>query len=393
MSETDSGRKSAQPEVRASSRRRSKGPAVRCRPATLDDYEGIHALELQYGLGIRNYEEWAHLWVNNPLRRGRGDLAIGWVLENEQGQIVGSIGSIPFEFELAGRSLVAGTSSGWVADQSYRSYALLLLDRFLSQPNVDLHLCVSPSAQAEPAVALHSERVPVGIWNRVAFWVTDPRSFVDSTLARQQVPSRRLLRYPMWGAVALREAARPDRLKAALRTAPRREVGTCIAFDERFDAFWKTMRAAQRGRLLAVRTREVLEWHYKRPLAHDGAWIFTVCEGDRLLAYAVFCRKNVAPIGLRRMRLVDYQSLDGAPELFLPMLQEALARCRAERIAVLESIGWQLEPGQLLDRIAPWFRTMASWQYFYRAEGPELASVLRSREVWRPTQYDGDACL
>ena len=60
---------------------------------------------------------------------------------------------------------------------------------------------------------------------------------------------------------------------------------------------------------------------------------------------------------------------------------------------MLESIGWQLEPGQLMDRIAPWFRTMASWQYFYKAEGPELASVLRSREVWCPTQYDGDACL
>ena len=315
------------------------------------------------------------------------------MLENDRRQIVGSIGSIPFEFELDGRPLVAGTSSGWVADESYRSYALLLLDRFLSQPNVDIHLCVSPSSPAEPAVALHSERVPVGIWNRVAFWVTDPASFVDSTLARQRVPSRRLLRYPLWGAVALREVTRPDRLKAALRAVPRGEIGTCMGFDERFDVFWETIRVAQRGRLLAVRTREVLEWHYKRPLAHDGAWIYTVCEGDRLLAYAVFCRKNVASIGLRRMRLVDYQSLDGAPELLLPILQEALTRCRAERIAVLESIGWQLEPGQLMDRIAPWFRTMASWQYFYKAEGPELASVLRSREIWCPTQYDGDACL
>jgi hypothetical protein len=331
--------------------------------------------------------------VNNPVWKGRPDLTIGWVLENDRHQIVGSIGSVPFAFELNGRSLMAGTSSGWVVDEAYRGYALLLLERFLSQPDVDLHLCVSPSANAGPAVALHSERVPVGVWDRVAFWVTDPRGFVGSVIARRQVRFRRLLEYPMLSAVVLRDALRWDRLRSALRKVPHHEVSTCIAFDDRFDEFWQTVRARNPTRLLAVRSREVLEWHYQRPLARGAVWILTMSDGGRLLAYAVFCRKNVAPIGLRRMRLVDYQSVDGTTDLLLPMLQEALTRCRREKVAVLESIGWGLDRGDVLERIAPWFRTMPSWQYFYKAGSPELTTVLRSPDVWAPSQFDGDACL
>src|SRR5690349_4747203 len=113
-------------------------------------------------MGFRSYEEWSHLWLNNPVCRRAPHLPVGWILEDSENQIVGSISSIPFGFELGGRQLIAGTSSSWVVDARYRTYALLLLERFLSQPGVDLHLGVSPNSQSEPVVALHSERVPVG---------------------------------------------------------------------------------------------------------------------------------------------------------------------------------------------------------------------------------------
>lgn len=160
----------------------------------------------------------------------------------------------------------------------------------------------------------------------------------------------------------------------------------------RFDVLWEEVRAAQRGHLLAVRSGEVLEWHYKRPLAHEAAWIYTVSEGDRLLAYAVFCRKNVAPIG-------PPHALGGLP---IPRRAAGPAAAYAARSASPVPGGRYRRPREhrlatgaagLLDRIAPWFRTMDSWQYFYKADSPELANLLRSRDVWMRTQYDGDACL
>ena len=152
----------------------------------------------------------------NPVCKRAPHLPIGCGLEDDRNQVVGSIGDVPFGFELDGQPLIAGTSSGWVVEERYRAYALLLLDRFLSQPEVDLHLGVSPNAQSEPAVALQSERVPVGIWNRVAFWITDPWAFVGSALAKREARYRRLLRYPIWAAVVLHRAFKRDRVRAAL---------------------------------------------------------------------------------------------------------------------------------------------------------------------------------
>ena len=379
------------PGVRVS-RSGPSGGSVQCRLTTLEDFEEIHALERRYGMGFRTYDEWSHLWVNNPVCKRAPHLPIGWVLEDHQKQIVGSFCSVPFGFDFEGRQLIAGTSCSWVAEERYRGYALLLLDRFLSQPDVDLHLCVSPNSQAAPAVALHCERVPVGVWDRAAFWIVNHAGFARSVLAKKETPCRALLRYPVATALAVRDALTRDALRAAARRQSDYDLRTCTTFD-RFDAFWETVKARNPHRLLASRTRDVLEWHFKHPLAQGNAWISTVCDGGRLAAYAVLCRKDNARIGLWRVRLVDYQSLDGDTSLLLPILVDAVQRCRRDGTAVLESIGWQLDRDGLMDRIAPHARTMPSWQYFYKAADPGLASRLKGRAAWSPSQYDGDACL
>src|SRR4030095_9910913 len=107
-----------------------------------------------------------------------------------------------------------------VADDLYRAYATLLLERFFSQPGVDLHVGFSPNAQAETAVALTSERVPVGAWDRAAFWITNYWGFVGTALAKKEVRFRGLLRYPAWGAMILHRAFKRDALRAASRKQP-----------------------------------------------------------------------------------------------------------------------------------------------------------------------------
>jgi hypothetical protein len=380
------------PRVRVGTSRDSARQRIECRAATLRDYEGIQFLQQRYA-GIKSYDEWSHKWVNNPVCRRAPDLPMGWVLEDNQHRIVGSLGSIPFGFELDGRSLIACMPSGWVVEEQHRAYGLLLVERFLSQPGPDLLLCASTNASAEQAVAAYCAPVPAGRWDHAAFWVTKHWDFVNSALANRRLPFRGLLRYPVWTAMVVRHALRPDGLKAAGRRLKGYEVRVCTEFDERFDDFWLATKARNPHRLLATRSREVLEWHFKHPFARKAAWLSTVCDGGRLVAYAVFCRKELPDVGLRRVRLMDYQSIDGDTSLLVPLLVEELQRCRREGTSVLESIGWQLEPGGFMAGVAPYSRQLESWQYYYRAEDPVLASVLKDPAVWSPSQYDGDACL
>jgi hypothetical protein len=365
-----------------------RGP--RLRAACFDDHEQIDRLGARYALKPKSYEEWSHLWLGNPVYREiRDRWNIGWVLEDEHRRIVGSVGNIPVSYALDGRTILAASSHSWVADPEYRGAALVLLDHLINQAGVDLFVSTTVSALSTPGIeAYECSRVPVGVWDESAFWVTHYQGFVQSYLTLKQYGRPRALSYPLSAAVLLK-----DRLTKKAWGANDAEVQLCVGFDERFDEFWEELKRRNPDTLLAVRTREVLAWHYASLLSSNRLWIATVADGRRLMAYAVFDRSDKPAIGLKRVRLVDFQSLDGGTALLPALLSRALRKCREEGIHVLEHFGRWLEPGELLDGIAPYRRKLPSWIHVYRANDPPLAQRLKDPRVWAPSLFDGDASL
>src|ERR1700691_2237675 len=119
------------------------------REASFEDYPRIPALQVANGLQTKTYEEWKHQWINNPAYpQIQASLPIGWVLESEDKQIVGSLGNIPLFYELEGQRLLASVAHAWTVDMRYRGYSLWLLDRYFSQKRVELFLnaTVGPAA-------------------------------------------------------------------------------------------------------------------------------------------------------------------------------------------------------------------------------------------------------
>src|SRR5207245_5539968 len=113
----------------------------------------------------------------------------------------------------------------------------------------------------------------------------------------------------------------------------------------------------------------------------------------RLAAYAIFDRNDNPECHLKRVRLVDFRSLDGSTDLLSPMLSWALRKCRDEGIHILENVGRWLEPGDFMDTAAPYHRKHSTWTYFYRANNKDLAERLTDRRAWDPSLYDGNASL
>ena len=171
------------------------------------------------------------------------------------------------------------------------------------------------------------------------------------------------------------------------------EVDSCTEVDSRFDVFWEALRQMNSQILLAVRTREVLEWHFAYALRNNRAWILTACKGSDLSAYAIFCRYDNQRFGLKRMRLVDFQSLDGTTFPLVNMLSWALERCRREGIDMLESIGFCARKRKVITEAAPYERKLPSWLYYYKTRDKSLAERLSAPRVWDPSQFDGDASL
>jgi len=362
------------------------------REASFEDYPQIVALESTHGLETKSYEEWKHLWFNNPAyRQYHKSLPIGWVLEDEDRTIVGSLGNIPLFYEFEGQRLLASVAHAWVTDIRYRSYSLLLLEQYFSQKAVDLFLnaTVGPLASESFAV-FESLPAPVGAWDRSAFWITNYQGFVESWLETKSFPFAKPLSYALSVGLLVKETLARRRLR---EYDPGLKVELCSAVDGRFDIFWDALRKINVHRLVAVRTREVLEWHFKYALQQNKALILAVGEGSEISAYGIFRRYDNSTFGLRRIRLIDFQTLDGNTAALVSMLAWTMERCRREGIDMVESIGFCTDKENVIRRFAPNQRELPSWLYFYKTRDTSLASRLNDPNVWDPSQFDGDASL
>jgi len=361
------------------------------REARFEDHAQIAALVSKYHLYFEDYAGWTHLWANNPAYRGIEDnFPIGWVLESD-GRISGYLGNVPANYEFEGKSLLSAATRAWVVDEAYRTYSPLLLGTYFQQRNVDLFLSTTVNAQSAPAYSVFQGlRVPVGVWDRALFWITDYSAFVESFLRWRGGGLLKALSYPLAGGLFLRDRVRRSTLRQA-----QAKVNPCSGFDDRFDAFWTTLRKQKRDVLLAVRSREALDWHFKSALADNNAWIYTIEASSDLSAYGVFLRNDHKEIGLTRMRLVDFQCLDQerAPAVLMAMLELAADRCRQESISMLELIGLTPALERNLEQAHPHQRALSTWLYCYRANSPALAEKLRRAAVWEPWLFDGDSSL
>ncbi len=358
------------------------------RPATFDDYDAIHALETFHFQEHQPLDDWRRFWTDNPLWPRLADRwPIGWVLEEPGGRLVGSFCNVPSLYRFRGRDLLCANGRAWAVLPEYRGIALWLVSEYFAQTGVDLFVNTTVMPSAVPALSSFSDRVPLGDWETAPYFATSHRALAGRALEKVKLPAWSLFTWPLAAVLRLRETLLAPRLPVS---PPGVDVETVTEFDARFDDFWAELVHQHPDRLLAVRDRRTLTWHYARPLRRGRLWIHTAVRAGRLRAFAVAKRQDLGE-GLRRLRLVDFQTLEPEPDLLPGLLRSALRQARADGFAVLEQLGASLPGRAGFDRFAPYRRRLPSWPYYYHAPDADLATELLTPAVWDPSAYDGDA--
>ena len=368
---------------------RVKPPALR--RASFDDYDQIANLENAVGLTSRPREQWLHLWRNNPAFQSIPDWPIGWVLEDREGRIVGSIGNIPLQYHLQGRVHLAATFVGWAVDPLYRAFSLLLVAHRHQHQRVELQMVTTAGPMPQAVFTkLGWSRVPVGQWDQAAFWITSYAGAVDGYLKRK---------LPGVTASVIRPVlAAPLRVIDSISGRKRHFQTDCELdwrsdLDPSFDNFWTELQANRPSLFLASRARNMMNWHFQHSLEGNDASILTARRDSRLVGYAVLQPRDSPSRGLTRMMLVDFQTLVPEPILSSAMMSAALDRCRREDIHILENLGCWIDKLQPVANRPTNHRSLESWCYLYECTSKELAKSLGTPDSWYPTLYDGDATL
>ncbi len=358
------------------------------RLASLDDYDRIAQLEGRSGLASMPRDDWRNLWLNNPLwpRLGK-KWPVGWLLEDASGRLVGSLVNIPTLYTFRGRELVCANGRGWVTAPEFRGFALWLMSEYFDQPGADLFINTTVAPSAAPAFSTLSDRVPLGDFETIAYWVTGYRGFAKKALQKLHVPAAGLFACPAAAALWLKDGLTAKSLPAVSASIV---IESANAFDARFDAFWNELAGQNPDKLLGLRDSRSLAWHFGGQQRAGRLWIITAARRGLLRAYAIFKRQDQGD-GVRRMQLVDYQTLEPDEDLLPGLLQVALRRSASENLYVLEHVGCGLPKRASFDDYAPYRRKLPCWPFYYRAADSAIHADLAKPEAWDPSTFDGDA--
>lgn len=359
------------------------------REATLSDFSAISEVVRRNGLTSTSYDQWARLWNDNPFR-SELPVPVGWLLENNAKEIVGTLTNIGRMYTYNGERVRVATASAWAVDPPYRSSAIFLAKQFFSQKNVDLFLNTTASdGAAEIFKAFRCSEIPDPSYMRVLFWVTGYAGFAGSALRKLHIPPVPGLRHAAAMALYGRDVIRPRRARFP-------SIQTCVldGFDERFDTFWELLRIRQ-DRLLCSRTAKALGWQFGPALESGSAAVIAVLEGEALSGYLIMTRGDDERIGLRRFRVVDIQTIRDRPDLVLTQMKSALEHAARCGVDVVEAVGFHKSKRDLLEQLNPHHRMYSSCPYLYKVKPAlqALRDALQNPNAWDASLFDGDATL
>ena len=354
------------------------------RPAKFEDYSAIESVCNRNSMSLRPYDDFVHLWKEFPNRTEFADLPIGWVLQGDGGNIVGTFSNVWFSFEWKREPLRACVAGAWAVDSTHRRSSLALGAKFFGQRNVDLLINGSASSTAARLMSFYGmSRLPVPEVDLHYIWITDFRRFAGGALRKLNAPAVPLLSVPL-GLVL--------RLRALLHNRssyrPSRNVISVRGFDESFDEFWQRQRC-RTDRLLAVRSSAMLSWRFKYELLRDRAVILAALAPDSSLeGYVVLVQHERPHLALTQYLIADLQVLEeSSPDVTHALIVNAISAACSAGCHFVEWVGSNEAKRAAAKQLAPHPHKNPVWQYYYRA-ADSLREDLKQVSIWDPSLYE-----
>ena len=356
---------------------------LRLRPASLVDADRITQLQKRHGVAALDAAAWRSQWEAAPFAAEFRDVPIGWVLETEDGLVVGNLDNVHMLYELGGNKLKGAVASGWAVDQEHRSKSLQLMTTFLRQKNVDLPLIVSAAPTTERLLtAMKIPRIPVPDYATPCFWAVHPRAFARAALLKRSIPAAGLLAWPAGLALLARDVYRRSG-----RGRPASQVRRLREFDERFDLLWENVKAGA-TRLRAVRTRAVLEWRFRTELRGGKIAIVVIERGTTLVGYAVLVRRDGSDLGMALYDVADIQAAGDDPATLRDLLLGSIQVAREDGVDAVKFMTGTPAKRAPADALQPYTYRLPIWQLYFKAATPELSAALSTADAWDFSVFD-----
>ena len=158
------------------------------REVNFEDSLKIKDLTNRNNIEIYDKFDWKKVWKENPyLKKNNIKWFLGWLIEDDEKNIVGHIGSLPTQYYYNSISYNGAVMSCWIVDEKYRHYSMELMRRNIAQKNIDFSIVTSANSKTESALtAFDWRKIPVKKYNEKLHIILNLKKVIDSYLKKKK---------------------------------------------------------------------------------------------------------------------------------------------------------------------------------------------------------------
>ena len=359
---------------------------MKIRAANYNDLEEIKDLCTRNGLKINKINQ--EIWKDLPKIKEFQDTPIGWVLETDEKKIVGVILNFFTNYTLNEKIYKAAIVSSWAVDDKYRKDSLGLFYRWLNQKNVDL--LVDNRRTERSAKILKSYKfnnITTKDYEKIMYWILDYPNFIRSAIKKKI----KIFVGPIIFLPAIILKLYDFVVRRNKNFYPKKNTIEVKSFDEKFDIFWNNI--PKNNKFLAERDTASLKWHFGRAINKKKNSVLTLYNENNLTGYIIIMRSDNNDIGLKRMQIVDIQTLSDDKENINDLIVNAIMFARKQGVHILELVGFGQDVRHQAAKMNPYVRKLSHSPFFYKLISKELKYAFSEKIEWNASLYDGDGSL
>lgn len=257
-------------------------------------------------------------WLSQaPRSEAAGELATGYVAEDEDGRIGAMYGQFAQDYACAGERFVGATGHTLVVHPDMKGVAARMIRQYAETPGVFGVYHFNANARSAPLYPRFGfDPCPADHGDTKLVWAIDPLTILAERAAR------------------LRQGeARPDRERFIRERVFTRELGRLgrhveqvftDRIDARFDAFWEAL--AAEGRLVARRDAAALRWRMADPDRTLDPFLLAWIEDGAVVGYLLAQVAKLSQIEAPNLEVIDLIALGPYAERAERGLMQALLR-------------------------------------------------------------------
>ncbi len=359
---------------------------MKIRIAKFDDFEKIKELCVRNNLQVEKINK--EVWKDFPKFNEFENVPIGWVLENNEGKIVGVILNLFMNYRLNNKTYKVSVVSTWAVDDDYRSNSMNLIFKWIYQKNVDLLVDNRRSERNSKILkSFKFKNVPTKDYEKIIYWVLDYPNFIKSAIKKKINIQIGLISFIPAIILKFYDLALNRNKKFYLN----KKTIEVESFDQKFDSFWDNL--PKYNKFLAERDSSSLEWHFGQGIKKKRISVLALFNENNLDGYIVIMRSDNKEIGLKRMKIVDIQTSSNIEENTSNLIANAIMYARKQEVHILELTGFGKNIREQALKMNPYIRTLSYSPFFYKIISEKLKNVFSDEIKWDASLFDGDESL